>query len=257
MGRCRKSRQPGGFVLRSKARGSRRFAACNEMVSLVQVSKSYPGGSKVLERIQLELRKGDFLYLLGGTGAGKSSLLRILATEETPSAGTVSLFGYDLATANSSTLRAIRQALGYVPQDIRLIPDLTVLDNVALSLSLAGRRGMGRPARARIGEMLDRLGLAAKRGKPASTLSGGEAQRVAVARALVRAPELIIADEPTGAQDRDHTWNMMDLILRANAGGATAIVATHDREIVRRARKHCAVLRAGRIELEEGLACTF
>ena len=139
----------------------------------------------MLDRIQLDLKKGDFLYLVGGSGAGKSSLLRILATEELPSEGTIALFGYNLATTSASTLRAIRQAIGYVPQDVRLIPDLSVLDNVALSLSLAGRRGMSREARARIGESLEKLGLAQKRDKLASTLSGGEAQRVALARALV------------------------------------------------------------------------
>ena len=114
-----------------------------------------------------------------------------------------------------------------------------------------------RPATARIGESLEKLGLAQKRDKLASTLSGGEAQRVALARALVRAPELIVADEPTGAQDRDHTWVMMDLLLRANMTGATAIVATHDREIVRRVRKRCGTLRAGRIEFEESAVCTY
>lgn len=228
------------------------------MVSLSQVSKTYFGQSKVLDQIQLEMKKGDFLYLVGGSGAGKSSLLRILATEEPQSEGTVSLFGYNLATASPSTVRAIRQAIGYVPQDVRLIQDLSVLDNVALSLSLAGRRGMSREARARIGETLEKLGLAAKRDKLAGTLSGGEAQRVALARALVRGPELVVADEPTGAQDRDHTWVMMDLILRANMNGATVVVATHDREIVRRVRKRCGILRGGTIEFEEGqLSCTF
>ena len=113
----------------------------------------------MLDRIQLDLKKGDFLYLVGGSGAGKSSLLRILATEELPSEGTISLFGYNLATTSASTLRAIRQAIGYVPQDVRLIPDLSVLDNVELSLSLAGRRGMSREARARITVRIRRLSL--------------------------------------------------------------------------------------------------
>ena len=154
-------------------------------------------------------------------------------------------------------MRAIRQSLGFVPQNVRLIPDLTVLDNVALSVTLAGRRVIPAQGRARIGELLDRLGLADKRDKPAQALSGGEAQRVAVARALVRSPELIIADEPTGAQDRDFTWSLMDLLLKANLGGATVVVATHDREIVRRVRKRCAMLREGRMHLEEGATCFY
>jgi cell division transport system ATP-binding protein len=223
------------------------------MVVLSGVSKWYFGQARVLDHIDLELKKGDFLYVVGGSGAGKSSLLRILTTEEQASMGTVSLFGYNLATASQSTLRAIRQVLGYVPQDVRLIPDLTVYDNVALSISLARGRFLSAEAKAKISELLYRLGLESKRDKLASTLSGGEAQRVAVARALVRSPELIVADEPTGAQDRDYTWSLMDLFLKANTSGSTVVLATHDREIVRRVRKKCAVLREGNIAVEEAL----
>lgn len=223
------------------------------MVLLTEVSKSYLNQGRILDHVSLELKKGDFMYVVGGSGAGKSTLLRILATEELPSSGIVSLFGYSLETVTPTALRAIRQSLGYVPQDVKLIPDLTVFDNVALSLSLAGQRVLSAPAKAKISELLNRLGLEPKRDKLASALSGGEAQRVAVARALVRSPELIIADEPTGAQDRDFTWSLMDLFLKANARGATVVIATHDREIVRRVRKRCAVLQGGRVSLEENL----
>lgn len=226
------------------------------MVILSGVSKWYFGQTRILDHVNLELKKGDFLYVVGGSGAGKSSLLRILATEESPSMGTISLFGYCLSTVSSTTLRAIRQSLGYIPQNVRLIPDLSVYDNIALSLSLAGRRVLAAQSKAKISELLHKLGLEPKREKLASTLSGGEAQRVAVARALVRSPELIIADEPTGAQDRDFTWSLMDLFLKASVGGTTVVLATHDREIVRRLRKRCAVLKGGHISLEESL-CTY
>jgi cell division transport system ATP-binding protein len=217
------------------------------VISLGAVSKIYPGQNKVLDQINLELKKGDFLYVVGGTGAGKSSLLRLLATEEAPTHGKISLFGYHLGSVSPTTLRAIRQSLGYVPQDTRLIGDLTVFDNVALSVSLAGRRAISVQSRNRVDELLSRMGLLAKRDKPASALSGGEAQRVAIARALIRVPELLIADEPTGSQDQDFTWLIMDAFLKANLSGTTVIVATHDREIVRRVRKPCAVLKDGRI----------
>jgi cell division transport system ATP-binding protein len=226
------------------------------MIQLSGVSKTYFGQAHVLDQVSLELKRGDFLYVVGGSGAGKSSLLRMMTTEESPSSGTVSLFGYNLSSVSPTTLRAIRQSLGYVPQHIQLIADLTVLDNVALSLSLAGRRVLNMDARKKMNETLERLGLASKRDKLARTLSGGEAQRVSIARALVRAPELIIADEPTGAQDKDFTWTLMDLFLKANLGGATVVLATHDREIVRRVRKRCAILKNGRISLEENL-CTY
>lgn len=223
------------------------------MVHLTGVSKSYFGQARVLESVNLELKKGEFLYVLGGSGAGKSTLLRILATEEMPTLGAVELFTYNLSSCSPSTLRAIRQSIGYVPQNIRLIPDLTVFDNVALSISLAGRPVLNAEWRIKINELLDRLGLIGKRDFLAAHLSGGEAQRVAVARALIRNPELIVADEPTGAQDREFTWSMMDLFLKANLNGATAVIATHDREIVRRVRKRVAHLKAGRLALEENL----
>jgi cell division transport system ATP-binding protein len=223
------------------------------MIQMTGVSKYYFGQTRVLDHVQLNLNSGDFLYVVGGSGAGKTTLLRLLATEEAASAGTLSMFGYNLNSIAPTTLRAIRQSIGYIPQDVRLIPDLTVYDNVALSLSLAGRRVLGADARLRVSELLDRLGLGPRKEKLAGTLSGGEAQRVAIARALVRQPELIIADEPTGAQDRELTWSVMDLFLRANLGGATVVLATHDREIVRRVRKRCAVLKAGRLTVEEAL----
>jgi cell division transport system ATP-binding protein len=230
------------------------------MVQLTGLSKWYLNQVRVLDHVNLELKRGDFLYAVGGSGAGKSTLLRLLATEEMPSAGTISLFGYDLSRVAPATLRAIRQAIGYVPQNVRLIPDLTVLDNVAMSLSLVGRRVIAAEARQRMNELLDRMGLSSRRHALAGTLSGGEAQRVAVVRALVRQPDLIIADEPTGAQDQNSTWMLMDLFLRANMAGATVVVATHDREIVRRVRKRCAVLNRGRLVLEDqmpGVPCTY
>jgi cell division transport system ATP-binding protein len=211
---------------------------------------------RVLDRVSLDLKLGDFLYVVGGSGAGKSSLLRLLATEETPSSGSLSLFGFDLTSAPPSKLQSIRRNIGYVPQNIRLIPDLTVFDNVVLSLSLAGKRVGAAAARQRVTELLERLGLAAKKEKMAAALSGGEAQRVAIARALVRQPQLLVADEPTGAQDKDFTWAVMDLFLKANLSGTTVVVATHDREIVRRVRKRCATLKNGQLVAEDGL-CTY
>lgn len=220
------------------------------MIQLQAVSKSYFGEEQVLQQISLEIKKGDFLYVLGGSGAGKSTLLRMLATEEAPSEGLLNLFGYDLSQMTPDALRIVRQSIGYIPQEVRLIPDLTVTDNVALSLATAGSRATLADSRLRTQDLLERLGLGLIKNKRAAILSGGEAQRVAVVRALARNPDLIIADEPTGAQDRDFTWSMMELFFRANAQGATVVLATHDREIVRRIRKRCAILKDGQLSFD-------
>jgi len=226
------------------------------MITLRGVSKWYYEGEKVLTTVNLALKQGDFLYVLGGSGVGKSTLLRLVASEEHASVGSVELFGYDLARVSPLTLKAIRRSIGYVPQDIRLIPDLTVFDNVVLSLSLSGRPIVSKQVRTAVNELLERMGLIGKRGVLASRISGGEAQRVAVARALVRTPELIVADEPTGAQDREHTWSMMDLFVTANKAGCSILLATHDREIVRRVQKRCAVLDHGQVRVEDSV-CFF
>ncbi len=232
------------------------------MIALKQVSRWYSGSAgerpRVLDQLDLELKKGEFLYVIGGTGAGKTTLLRMLATEEHASSGVVSLFGYDLSAVSPSTLRTIRRSISSISQRVNLIPDLTVFENVSLAAGTVGGRTATRESRQRCFELLDRLGLAAKRDQPAGALSGGEAQRVAVAQALARRPELILADEPTGAQDPDSAWNILDLLLRENLGGATVVVATHDREMVRRVRKKTAYLKNGRIQLHvEDQPCRF
>ncbi len=232
------------------------------MITLRQVSRWYPGSttdrSRVLDQLDLDLKKGEFLYVIGGTGAGKTTLLRMLATEELPSSGTLSLFGYDLSAVSPSTLRTIRQSISTIPQRVQLISDLTVFENISMATRAAGSRASGRDSRDRIFELLEKLGLSSKRDRPASELSGGEAQRVAIAQALARKPELILADEPTGAQDPDSAWGILDLLLRENLSGTTVMIATHDREMVRRVRKKTAFLKNGRMQLHvEEAPCRF
>jgi cell division transport system ATP-binding protein len=226
------------------------------VIALKHVSRWYSHSSKVLDHVELDLKKGEFLYVIGGTGTGKSTLLRMLSTEENPSAGSIALFGYDLETASKGTLRSIRQAIAHIPQKVELIGDLSVYENVALASQLAGARTGGQTARAKISEVLDRLGLGHKKDARADCLSGGESQRVAIAQALARKPELILADEPTGAQDPDSAWGILDLLLKENLGGATVVVATHDREMVRKVRKKTALLKGGRILVEDS-SCRF
>jgi cell division transport system ATP-binding protein len=217
------------------------------MVSLESVTKHF-GSNRVFSHLSIDIPKGSFLYLVGGTGAGKTSLLKLLSTEEQASSGRISLFGQNLKNASNDKRQSLRRLIGYIPQDVRLIPDLTVFDNVALSFITAGK-SIGKIAK--VEEMLNRLGLGAKKNVQARLLSGGEAQRVAVARALVRNPDMIIADEPTGSQDRDHSWMILSLLLKANQEGATVIFATHDIDLVRKVRKPCALLKDGKITLED------
>lgn len=232
------------------------------MISLRQVSRWYPGASKdrprVLDQIDLDLKKGEFLYLIGGTGAGKTTLLRMLATEELPSAGVLSLFGYDLSAVSSSTLRTIRQSVSTISQRVDLIPDLTVMENILIAVGSAGSRGSAAGRRGKILELLEKAGLASKKDRLASELSGGEAQRVAIVQAIARKPELILADEPTGLQDPESAWGILDLLLRENLSGTTVMVATHDREMVRRVRKTTAFLKNGRLQVHsEESPCRF
>jgi len=226
------------------------------MISLQAVTKAYPGSTKVLDQVHLELNPGDFLYIAGGSGVGKTSLLKLMATEEMPSSGALSLFGVNLNQASNQSLKTIRMHLGYVPQDIRLIPDLTVLDNLLLAMQFSRSSVKGKNQKQKVFDYLEKVGLAQKASEKCKNLSGGEAQKIAVIRALVREPDLIVADEPTGAQDRESTWMLMDLLMKANQQGTTVIVATHDREMIRRIRKPCAVLKSSRLLFEEG-ACTF
>ncbi len=222
------------------------------MLSLSQVTKSYPGNPNVLSQISLELDRGEFLFVVGGTGAGKTSLLKILVTEEFPSEGRIQFFGRSLEPTRRSELSHLRMQMGYIPQEQRLISDLTVLENleVAWRHSQAVRVTSFDSAAL---EILDRLGLRGRSDVLCTNLSGGEAQRVAFARALIRKPELIVADEPTGAQDREFTWAMMDLLVKASQQGTTVVMATHDRELVRRVRKRTAYLQAGHLHFEEAL----
>ena len=148
------------------------------MVELSSVSKTYFDSDRVLDHVSLQVKKGEFLYVVGGSGAGKSSLLRILATEETISQGTLKLFGYDMASVSPSTRTRIRRAIGYIPQGLHLLPDFTVQENVELSLQLSHRKVF------KAADLLERLGLADQRHRKVALLSGGERQRVAVARAL-------------------------------------------------------------------------
>lgn len=221
----------------------------NALLKVENLSKSYTPGEQVWGQVQFDLAKGDFLYILGGSGAGKSSLLRILASFENPTQGRVLCHGIDFQNSSRTDLERVRKRIAYIPQNLGLIPDLTIHDHIEMS---QGMVPVGdRLDHAQLQTYLALMNLKDKWNKKIGVLSGGERQRVAILRALCRKHDLIIADEPTGAQDFEMTWKLMDLFVKINLAGTTVLLATHDLEMVRRLRKRCAILKDGQFKVED------
>jgi cell division transport system ATP-binding protein len=196
------------------------------VVRLENIGKRYDGGAETLQDISLRLEPGGFYFLTGASGAGKTTLLRIVCLAERPSRGVLTLFDCDIATASRATQTELRRRIGIVFQDFRLVPHLSVFDNVALPLRILG--APERRIRDNVAELLDWLQIAEKVEARPATLSGGEQQRVAIARAIVRRPDLLVADEPTGNVDQEMAELLVRVFERINRLGATVLVATHD-----------------------------
>src|SRR6266852_1797240 len=213
------------------------------VISFQHVWKTYPTGTEALRDINLVVPEGDFVFLVGPSGAGKSTMVRLLIREEKPSKGKIFVEGVELGRMNRRKLPYYRRKIGLVFQDFKLLPNLTVYENVAFALRVLGEPD--RLVQSRAAEALDTVGLAGKEQTYPSNLSGGEQQRVAIARALVHAPRMIIADEPTGNLDPATAWEIMQLFLRINSRGATVVMATHNREIVDLLRRRVVAIDAG------------
>jgi cell division transport system ATP-binding protein len=214
-------------------------------IRMFHVSKSYLAGSFALRDVSIELAKGEFVFLTGPSGAGKTTLLKLLFGAERPNEGQIVVLGRNIARLGESAVPALRQRIGVVFQDFKLLPRRTVEENVALALQVTG--APPREIRARVFAVLKQLGLQHRRYHHPLSLSGGEQQRVAIARALVNEPEILLADEPTGNLDPDLTIEIMDLIASTALRGTTVVVATHELEIVRRYGKRVLRLEGGQI----------
>ncbi len=215
------------------------------MIQLFHVHKEYPGEGPALSDVTLEVEKGEFVFLTGPSGAGKSTLLRLLFCAEPATSGQLLLFGKNVAKIRAGQVPLVRRNIGFVFQDFKLLAGRTVAENVALPLEV---RGMAdREVRRRVRGFLRSVGLEHRAGKFPPALSGGEQQRVAVARALAPDPALLLADEPTGNLDSDRTLEVMDLLNAANARGTTVVVATHDRSLLERYKKRVIALDRGRL----------
>jgi cell division transport system ATP-binding protein len=215
------------------------------VIDIAHLSKLYSRGVYALRDLSLTIDKGEFMFLTGPSGAGKSTLLRLLLREDVPSEGTLNVAGRDLAELNASQVQAYRRTVGFVFQDFRLIPRFTVFQNVSfvmrvlgVALSVQQRKTF---------QVLKWVGLQHRMNAYPEELSGGEQQRVAIARALVNDPQLILADEPTGNLDPDLSLEIMNLFREINARGTTVLVATHDRELIRRVGRRSLSLEHGRI----------
>lgn len=220
------------------------------MISLDKVSKQYKGAPRAaLDEVSLEVDKGEFVFLVGASGSGKSSLMRMILREDIPSSGSIHVLGENLIGIPNRRIPRFRRNLGVVFQDFRLLPNKSAAQNVAFSLEVIGK-SKGFIAEA-VPDVLKLVGLEDKANSLPSELSGGEQQRVALARAIVNKPAILLADEPTGNLDPNTSEGIMALLERINLGGTTILMATHDKGIVDRSKKRVVELALGKIVRDE------
>jgi len=219
------------------------------LINFYNVTKIYPGGIKALTDVTLQIRKGEFVFLVGPSGAGKSTLTKLIYREELPTRGQIIFNGRNVVRMRPREIPYLRRTIGMVFQDFRLLPQKTVFENVAFAMEVAG--ASGREIKKVVPKVLNMVGLAKKAGVFPDHLSGGEQQRVSVARAIVNNPVLIIADEPTGNLDPETSRELMKLFLEINRRGTTIIMATHAWDIVDAMKKRVVELGGGQVVRDE------
>ncbi|HEY5528420.1 MAG TPA: cell division ATP-binding protein FtsE [Thermoleophilia bacterium] len=215
------------------------------MIKFEDVTKIYQPETVGLESVSLHIQKGEFVFLVGPSGSGKSTFIRLLIKELEPDKGRIFVSGRDLATLRRWKVPYLRRNIGCVFQDFKLLPNKTAFQNVLYALVVTGNANS--TSRKKAAEILALVGLGHKAGSLPNELSGGEQQRVSIARAFVNHPPLLIADEPTGNLDPETSMGIMQLLYRINKTGTTVLMATHDREMVDRMRRRVVALDAGRV----------
>ncbi|MCK8060567.1 MULTISPECIES: cell division ATP-binding protein FtsE [unclassified Fusibacter] len=215
------------------------------MIRLIDVSKLYPNGVVALNHVSIDIEKGEFVFLVGQSGAGKSTFMKMLLKEEEPSSGKLMLDGEDVTKLHRRRIPFLRRKMGVVFQDFRLLPNKTVYENVAYAMEILGEKP--REIRRHVPMILSMVGLSDKAKHYPNQLSGGEQQRVSIARAMINNPPLLIADEPTGNLDPDTSWEIMKLLRQINRRGTTIVMATHDKEIVDTMQKRVITLDKGNL----------
>src|SRR6185436_19229106 len=235
----------------SEARESEngRVPVAGAAVMFDSVTKVYEPGVTALSDVSFVIEKGEFVFVVGASGSGKSTLIRLLLKELVPTRGRILVGGRDLARLKRSSVPLLRRNLGCVFQDFKLLPNRTAAENVAYALKVQGERP--EQIRKKVPEALSLVGLAHKATSLPDELSGGEQQRVSIARAVVNHPPLLICDEPTGNLDPDTSVGIMQLLYRINRAGTTVLMVTHDREMVDKMRKRVIALDSGRLARDE------
>ncbi|MBR4291455.1 MAG: cell division ATP-binding protein FtsE [Oscillospiraceae bacterium] len=215
------------------------------MIEFTDVVKSYREGNDALKGVNMQIEDGEFCFLVGPSGSGKSTIIKLITGELKPTSGTVHVNGYSLERIRKREIPYLRRTVGVVFQDFRLISKMTVYDNVAFAMRVVGARE--REIRERVPYVLDLVGLSSKEHRHPGELSGGEQQRLAIARALINNPSTIIADEPTGNLDPQMSFEIMSLLQEINNLGTTMLVVTHAKELVERFNKRTIVINDGLI----------
>ena len=219
------------------------------MIEMSNVIKKYPNGVVATNGISVNIKQGEFVYVVGPSGAGKSTFIKLMYREEKPTSGEVIVAGINLTTLKNSRVPYLRRQLGVVFQDFKLLPRLTVYENVAFALEVIEEQPS--VIRKRVMEVLELVGLKHKVRMLPNELSGGEQQRVSIARSIVNRPKVLIADEPTGNLDPDTSWEIMNIFEEINRQGTTILMATHNREIVNTIRKRVIAIEGGMIVRDE------
>lgn len=221
----------------------------DEIISLNNVSKAYATGAPALNGIDLHIKKGEFVFIVGDSGSGKSTMIKLLLRELVPTSGEISVMGYDLVRIRRGKIPKFRRNLGIVFQDFRLLKDRNVYENVAFAQRIV--QVSNKDIKRNVPSILATVGLAGKYKAKPRQLSGGEQQRVAIARALVNRPSILLADEPTGNLDPKNSWEIMKLLEQINENGTTVLVVTHNREIVNSMQKRVVTMKKGVIVSDE------
>ncbi|HEX6617615.1 MAG TPA: cell division ATP-binding protein FtsE [Gemmatimonadales bacterium] len=215
------------------------------MIRFSHVNKSYPNGALALRDVSFRIGRGEFVFLTGHSGAGKSTIMKLLFAEQRPTSGEVKVSGYDVSELRADEVPKLRRRLGVVFQDFRLLDDRSAAENIAFALEVTGARRD--TITARVMRVLAQVGLTSKSRAYPKELSGGEQQRVAIARALVNEPAILVADEPTGNLDERATRGVFQLLRDINTGGTVVVMATHDLDLVRQANYRTIELRDGSV----------